>query len=147
MSNLFGDLDWDSVSDDPFGVGEGTFNAVVSKVERKESKDGTKVGLVFTYTVESDDENNQKNVQEWKTVPEIENPSNMTAEERQALSFVKQRLKSLGIPEDRMNAITPEDLEGIPVTIVTKKNGEYTNVSKVTRRSESVSDNPLDSIL
>ena len=47
------------------------------------------------------------------------------------MSFLKMRLKSLGVPETRMNTLQPEDLVGTDVVITVKKNGESTNITKV----------------
>lgn len=129
--SLFGDLDIASAADNPFSVDPGTYSATVSNVELKDSKAGDKTGLFFTYTITGDGPMVGRSVSEWKTVPQPENPKSPTAEEAQALSFLKMRLASLGIPEARMNTVTPDDLIGIDVVITVKQKDEYTNITKV----------------
>lgn len=128
--SIFGDLDIASASDDPFSVAPGTYEAVVSDVEVKDNKDKTLKGLWITYTITGETENG-KNVSEWKTIPAPADPKNPSAEDKRSMSFLKMRLSSLGIPESRMNSVQPEDLIGTEVAITVKKNGEYTNVTKV----------------
>lgn len=141
---LFGDLDIAAAADNPFAVDPGTYPATVSDVVVKESKDKTKTGLNFTYTITGEGPMVGRNVSEWKTLPTPANPKNPTAEEAQALSFLKMRLASLGIPEARMNSIVPEDLVGIDVVITVKQKDEYTNVTKVVLADESSNNAAMD---
>lgn len=132
--SIFGDLDIESAADDPFGVDPGTYNAVVSDVEVKDSKDGSKKGLWLTYSITECTENpamEGRKVSEWKTIPQPEDPKNPSAEDSRAMSFLKLRLASLGIPPTHMNTVQFEDLIGIDVVITVEKNGEYTNVKRV----------------
>lgn len=128
--SIFGDLDIANAEDDPFSIPPGTYEATVSDVEVKDNKDKTLKGLWITYTVIGETENGKK-VSEWKTIPAPADPKNPSAEDKRSMSFLKMRLSSLGIPESRMNSVQPEDLIGTDVAITVKKNGEYTNVTKV----------------
>lgn len=130
--SLFGDLDIAAAADDPFNIDEGVYAGVVSGVTTKKSNDGTKKGLVLTYTVTDEDSPMVgRKIDEWKNMPQPEDPHNMTPEEERDASFLKMRLKSLGVAEEDMNTVGPEDLISTEVIFTVKKKGEYTNVVKV----------------
>lgn len=131
---LFGDLDVASAEDNPWLVPSNTYEADVFKVELKEKDD--KKGLVFTYKISSG-EHEGKQVSEYKNIPTPVDPKNPTPEEKTAASYLKMRLASLGVPESRMNTVEPNDLQGLPVVITVKVNGEYTNVTRVELRDET----------
>lgn len=144
--SIFGDLDIANAENDPFSVAPGTYEATVSDVEVKDNKDKTLKGLWITYTITGEDVETGKKVTEWKTIPNPADPKNPSAEDKRAMSFLKMRLSSLGIPESRMNTVGPEDLIGTDVVITVKKNGEYTNVTKVEpygHRDSIVDSNPF----
>lgn len=130
--SLFGDLDIAAAADDPFNIDEGVYEGTISAVTKKESNDKTKKGLVITYTV-TDEESPMigRKIDEWKNLPQPADPHNMTPEEERDVSFLKMRLKSLGVAEEDMNTVEPEDLIGTDVVFTVKKKGEYTNVVKV----------------
>lgn len=137
---LFDGLDVASAADNPFEVDPGTYNALVTEVEVRPTKDNTKIGLNITYTIDDDESPmNGRKVNEWKQIPQPADPANPTADEARAASFLKQRLANLGIPEDRMNDVDADDLIGTECVVSVKKNGEYTNVTKVAERSGSYS--------
>jgi hypothetical protein len=46
----------------------------------------------------------------------------------QRKSRIKQRLLWLEVPEDRMDELTPDDLIGTTAALVTRQNGQYTNL-------------------
>lgn len=141
--SLFGDLDVAAAADDPFSIENGTYEATVSKVEVKDSANGEKRGLFITYTVTDEDSPMLgRSVSEWKTIPKVNNPANITSEEARDLSFLKMRLSSLGVPESAMNSVQEDDLIGIDVIITVKRNNEYTNVTRVSPVG-SVIDNPF----
>lgn len=145
--SIFGDLDIANAQDDPFSVAPGTYPATVSDVEVKDNKDKTLKGLWITYTVQGEQETGKK-VTEWKTIPSPVDPKNPSAQDQRDMSFLKMRLKSLGVPETRMNTLQPEDLVGTDVVITVKKNGGYTNITKVeiytgSDLSDAVSDGDL----
>lgn len=128
--SIFGDLDVESAADDPFALDDGTYKGVVEKCEVKDSKDGSKKGLFITYMVDdADSKMNGRRATEWKTIPQSKDEEDAD----RAASFLKQRLLSFGIPADRINSFTPEDAIGVDVVFSVKKNGEYTNVTRVAR--------------
>src|SRR5690242_16655281 len=100
--SLFGDLDVQSASDDPFGVSAGIHRMVVQKVEVKPTNSGDKTGMYLTFAVaDPEDSDNGNTVLEFKEIPD---PALVKAEDKaakRAASFLKMRLASLGIPEDR----------------------------------------------
>ena len=130
--SLFGDLDIAAASDDPFNIDEGVYEGVVSAVTTKETKDKTGKGLIITYTVTDEDSPMVgRKIDEWKNLPQPADPHNLTPEEDRDASFLKMRLKSLGVAEEDMNTVEPDDLIGTEVVFTVKKKGEYTNVVKV----------------
>lgn len=118
MSGLFGALDFESVSDDPFSVDVGTYNGVISDFFVKKTKAGDKMGMTVEYTVEESDNEAMlgRSHQEWIEVPIVEEGETPTPEQKNKASRAKMRLSSLGVPEARMNEVTPEDIIGTPVT-------------------------------
>lgn len=135
--SLFGDLDVQHAADDPFNIEEGIYKGTISDVKVKQSSKGT-TGLVLTYTV-TDEESPMvgRKIDEWKNVPQPADPENLTPEEERDRSFLKMRLKSLGIPESEMNNVGTDDLVGLDVVFTVKKKGEYTNVTKVELADDS----------
>lgn len=126
--SLFGDLDVASAEDNPWAVPANTYEMDLFKVEVKD-KDGKK-GLILTYKI-SAGEHKDKTVSEYKAIPQPADPKNPTKEESDALSYLKMRLKSLGVPESRMNTVDINDLQGTACIVTVAINGEYTNVKKV----------------
>ena len=127
MSSIFGDLDIESAADNPFTVVPGTYNAIVSSVGEETSQKGNR-GLVFKYTITGDDDPMAgREVSEWKNIPK--DPS--TTEGQRALSFIKMRLQSLGVPNNRLNSTEPDDLIGTEVVITVVEKDGYTNIRKL----------------
>jgi len=135
---LFGDLDIEAASDNPFEIPADKYGCAVTKVEKKRNNDDTADFLVFTYTIEEGaaDSAIGQDVAEWKKIP----ASNDEEGAERAKSFIKQRLLSLGVPENRVNTVNPDDLLGVKVwaTIKPGKNG-YPSVSKVELQDASSS--------
>lgn len=138
---LFGDLDVASASEDVFGVPDATYSAVVTKVsmsksDKKNDEHGKPlVGMTLTYKL--DDPESQyagRTVTQYQTVPQPEGEP--TADELKNMGYLKRLLKNVGVPEERMNTVAAEDIQGSEVYITTKKNGDYTNVTRVQQRSE-----------
>jgi hypothetical protein len=133
---LFDELDVASAADDPFGVPDDMYEAVVEKVEVKVSNDKTYhddtpvKGLSITYKITEGDYAGEK-VSEYKYIPKPVDKNAPTADERRSMSFLKQRLLSLGVPESRINSFEPDDVVGADVYVTTKKNGNYTNITDV----------------
>jgi hypothetical protein len=153
--SIFGDLDIASAADNPFGVDEGIHPCIVSDVKVGRNKDDNKTGLTLVYTVtEGAAEGNT--AQEWKTLKE-DGVDPQSPAGRRAASFVKMRLLELGIPEDRINSVKPEDLKGIEGFLICgapQSNGFPTvrsfsrtnpnNVGDVNATQAAVDSNPFD---
>src|SRR6476659_8359264 len=99
---LFGDLDVASANDDPFKIPPNTYPCTVTAVKVGPTKAGDKVGMTLVYTIQDGDFAGD-DITEWKEIPQPADPRNLTREEARALSFLKQRLLNLEVPEDRMN--------------------------------------------
>jgi hypothetical protein len=140
-AELFADLDLESASDDPFAVAEGTWYATVTDFYRKNPKDEAKrPGFLLEYTFDmSEDEDDEQSevegddISEWFTIPE---KGDMSKEARRQRSFLRRRMLSLGVPEAALSTVTREDLIDTKVVLTVTKNGEYTNVSKVSLRDD-----------
>lgn len=129
--SLFEGLDVASAADDPFKIPPNTYAATVTAVKVGPTKAGDKIGMTLVYTIQEGDFEGD-DITEWKEIPQPADPRNLTKDEARALSWLKQRLLNLDIPEDRMNSVSDDDLVGLDVYVTTKegKNG-YTNVQKV----------------
>ena len=147
---LFGDLDIASASDDPFGIPLDTYEAVVSKVEKTRNKNDDGDFLVFYYNITGGAAYTAigQDVQEWKKIPtkaELESDDKETkGKAERGMSFIKQRLISLGVPEARVNQVKPEDLVGTEVYAkIGPGNQGYPSVKEVKLREDSAT--PLNS--
>jgi hypothetical protein len=144
---LFAELDLEDAADDPFATPLGTFGCVVKecKLSTSDSKfvkvngedDTTKPlrGLSLIYQINDGGDNDGDTISEYKSIPY----GSESVEDKRALSFLKQRLLSLGVPQERINSVQPEELEGTDCFVTTKKRGEYTNVTEVKVNSGDVS--------
>jgi hypothetical protein len=138
---LFADLDLEDAADDPFAVAEGTWYATVTDFYRKQPKaEDKRPGFLLEYTFDpaEDEEDEQSEVEgddisEWFTIPE---PGDNSKDARRQRSFLRRRMLSLGVPEAALSSVTREDLIDVKVVLTVSKNGEYTNVTKVTLRDE-----------
>lgn len=135
MTSIFGDIDWGNVQDDPFQIPDNSYVAYVTKVSVGPTKAGDKIGMTLVYTIDGG-EYNGRDVTEWKAIPQIADPKNPTVEEARSLSFLKQRMLQLGVPEARIASVSPEDLVGIRCVITVRTKGEYTNVVRCQHVSE-----------
>jgi hypothetical protein len=135
--SIFGDLDIASAEDNPFAIPDGVYEVFVTECVVGLTKKEDKLGMTLTYTIDGGPKDKSK-ISEFKHVPR---PSDdLTSDQRErAKSFLKQRLASLGVPEDKMNSLYPADLIGTAaaITVVTNKEG-YTNVTKVVPRKADV---------
>src|SRR6476469_8152494 len=99
--SLFGELDVASAEDDPFSVPAGMYESYLTSVKVGPTKAGDKVGMSLEYTINGGDHAGKK-VTEWKEIPRPSDPKNPSAEDKRAMSFLKQRMLNLGIPEARI---------------------------------------------
>ena len=122
------DLGLDTIESDPNAIPDNKYPAFVYDAKVVKYKDTSKgQALVLTYKI-ADGAHKGKTVDEWKSC----NPF----DDARQKGFLKQRLVGIGIPESKINDLDPDDLKGLPVTITTKKNGEYTNVRFAVKRDE-----------
>lgn len=133
---IFGDQDWNSVPDDPFALPDNSYVAFVTNVKVGPTKAGDKVGMTITYTIDGGGYDGRE-VTEWKRIPQVDNPKSPSDSEKRDLSFLKARMRDLGVPAERMNSIEPDDLIGIRCVITTRQSGQYTNVTRVQHVDES----------
>lgn len=140
--NIFGDLDIANAEDNPFAVPDNTYEAYVTNAKVGLTKAGDKLGLTIEYSIDGGDQNGKK-VSEFKHVPRSNDVMEPAIRAR-AASFLKMRLSSLGVPDDKMNELDPTDLIGTPVVITVKTKDGYTNVNRVETRSESGDTNPFN---
>lgn len=138
--SLFGDLDIAGAEDNPWGVSLGVQSVTVSSAKAGLTKAGDKKGLTLIYTV-TDGDDEGEDVQEWKWMPEKGDESKAA---RRARSFIKMRLNELGIPEDRHNTVTEDDLVGIDgyVTLTQSNNPSFPNVRSFSKTKPDAEANP-----
>jgi hypothetical protein len=128
---LFAGLDMNTVPSDPFNVPPDAYECTVSDVRIETTKGTTpNTGMVFEYTVRTGDHAGKK-IKDWKTFPQIAPGTKPTPEELGQLSWIKSRMLSLGVPEEKINSVTPDFFKGIDVIVTTVKNGDYVNVKTV----------------
>lgn len=140
---LFGDVDATQVSDNPFYVGPGTYEAVVSEATLWVDEEEIKNPAIFiSWTIDDESEYSGNSVSDRLAVfPDI-SEEDITPQIRKQFSFTKSRLKQMGLDEDQMNVLLDdenlEDLVGLEATIavkVTKDKNDpeklYSNVTKV----------------
>lgn len=122
--SLFGDLDIASASDDPFGIPAGTYPCIISDAKAGRNKDDNKTGLTIFYKI-TEGEPAGNTAQEWKTIQSDGDTDPKSDANKKNASYIKMRLRELGIPEDRMNTVEPNDLKGIEgyVTMGEPNNG------------------------
>lgn len=136
--SLFAGLDLESAADDPFAIPDGTYDAVISEVKVGPTKDGSKTGMTTIFKIDDDEsEHNGKTASRWLLIPEVADPQNPTPDEAKALSFLKSHLLACGIPAERVNDVSADDLVGTNVTITIKNKDGYVNIRKVEVRESS----------
>ncbi len=117
------DLDLENVEEDPNAFPEGTYKAYLTDakvVTMKDAAQGKK--LVLTYKI-FEGEHKGKTLDEWKGINSFD--------DARTKAFLKQRLLSLGVPENRLSSVSLEDLTGIALRFTMKKNGTYKNVTNI----------------
>ena len=129
-------VNWDDVStsNDP---PDGTHHCFVVKSEIRTRKSDQSKHWVFTYKIAEGEPHQGRTKDEWRAIPVVNPETKKFASERdeQNASWLKQRLMSLGVPEDRIGVVTPADVQGteVYVTLVTKttNKGTFQNVTNV----------------
>ncbi len=132
---LFSGIDIAGADDLAKGIPAGTYPAVVfdvrTEVGSKANPDGN--FLIIEYAVDG----YEFPAREKKWIPTDAEVAAQPKEAKLARSFLKDRLLSLGVPPERLNAVGPENLIGIEVTITMRERNGYTNVSRVAVRDGS----------
>lgn len=117
------DLELDKVEDDPNAFPDGTYNAYLTEAKVVSLKDVAQgKRLVLTYKI-YDGDHKGKAIDEWKSINKFD--------DARTKAFLKKRLLSLGVPEEKLASVQPSDLAGIAVRITKKQNGQYANVTNV----------------
>jgi len=136
--SIFADLDFDSVPDDPFYMPDNSYLTYVTKVKTGQTQAGDKFGMTITYRV-AEGAFEGREITEWKRIPQPSDPAHPSDDDLKAMTWLKSRLKDLGVPNDRMSELDPEDLIGIKCVVAVKNKGEYRNVTKITTVDEDFS--------
>lgn len=142
--SLFGELDVQSAEEIDYSIPDNTYPAFVFDVKVGRTKADpsknkvSKLGMTIVYKISEGDYEGRQ-VQEWKQIPEPVDPKNLTEDEKKSLSYLKTRMLSLGVPENRVNSVGPDDLIGSEVVITLVSKGEYQNVRKVVPKADVVS--------
>jgi hypothetical protein len=116
------ELGLENVDEDPNAFPDSTYNAYVTDAKIVKVNDQKEDRLVLTYTL-ADGEHKGKQIDEFKNCDKTANARD--------LAWLKSRLKSLGVPEEKLSSINLDDLKGIAIRITTKKKGQYRNVTNV----------------
>lgn len=132
MAGLFDELDIAGAADNPFAIPDDTYEAVVSDLEVKKNDTKGTTGMTVKYKVTAG-EYIGREITEYRRIPKKDDKEPLSEEKAaQARSYIKRTLSRLGIPEDRMNSVTRDDLVGIQCYVSTTMNGDFINVRDVT---------------
>lgn len=132
---LFDELDIAGADDNPWLVPDNTYPAVVSNLEVKKDRNDN-MAMTFFYKIKEGDYADRE-ISEYKRMPHSSDKDKLEgAEKERAKSYIKMRLASLGIPEERMNEVEKDDLIGIDCYITVKNNKGYANINNVTLESD-----------
>jgi hypothetical protein len=145
MPGLFGDLDANEVSDNPFYVAPDIYQCTLIELNRVEKKDQSGEGLSFKWQIEdSESEYEGSTISEWINIYPDAVSTELTQNMRRDNARLKQRLTQMGLSAEEMNVLLDEDnldkIVGLVafVDVIEQKdknydeNGKiYTNVRKV----------------
>jgi len=112
LNSIFGDLDVDEIGDDPFGIANGTYWAVVTDAKISE-KDGN-YALTFQWQIdEPGNEYNANKVSEFYPIYPGKKNSDLDADELKRMKFLKRRMRrGFGMSEGEMKSLKPQNLIG-----------------------------------
>jgi hypothetical protein len=136
--SLFGELDIASASDDPYGVPDDTYKCVVSDLKIAVNSKGNR-GMTLTFKVTEGDFVGAE-ITDYKRLPSDKDKEPLVGKKKEdALSYVKLRLRDLGIPDSRMNSLTREDVIGTECYVSTQRktvnDSTFTNVRNISLES------------
>lgn len=106
---------------------DGVYPGFVYECGFKSSKDGKKF-LVFTYKVAEPHPLAGATKDEWKSANK--------SDDAKMKSWLKQRIVSLGVPEDRIKDTNPSDLVGTAIYFTIKNKDGFCNVNNVTLNTD-----------
>lgn len=131
---LFDELDIAGAADNPWVIPDNTYPAVVTDLEVKPDKNEN-MAMIFHYKI-TDGEHTGFEITEYKRLPSSRDKTPRTeAEKAKDMSYIKQRLASLDIPESRMNDVTKEDIVGIECYVSTRVRNDFVGVRSVTTKA------------
>lgn len=127
-ADIFTDLNWDDVSDNPFGLDPGVHETTISEAKIDKSSKGN-LGLWVTFTSD-----NKRSIRKWLSMPETGQDSETFDRNLSYLKFFLS--KQLQIPKSELNNVmnNPSELIGTEVTLtVAPQNGsdEYMAIKKI----------------
>jgi hypothetical protein len=131
-ASIFSDINWDEGSDNPFGLGPGTYETTISEATIERSEKGN-LGLWLTFSSEDG-----KSIRKWITMPES---GQSQSDYSRNTSFLRMSLRSLEIPEAKWPILEPNDFIGLDCIITVapqKKNPEYNQITKLVRAGVSL---------
>lgn len=141
---LFGDIDAEEVSDNPFYVAPDTYQCVLSEANVVTKKDGSEEQAISIKWVIQDEDSDyyQNNVSEWFNIWPDVTADEITAKQRKDMARLKGRLKSLGLTPEQMNVLLDDDnldmlvgteayVEVVETTDKEDPDKKYTNVRSV----------------
>lgn len=128
--SLFGDVAFDKAVDDPNAIPDATYKCFLYDFKVGPTASGDKVGATFVYRI-AEGQYEGRDIREWKQVPQKSADAYDENDVKQ-VSYLKQRLANLGVPDERMNTVTPDDLIGKRVWVTVKNRNGYVNAQRVT---------------
>jgi hypothetical protein len=147
---LFGDLDANEVSDDPFYIPPDVYRCVLTEASRNEKKnpkpdDLSKEGLSFKWVIEDEDSDfDGYNKSDWHNLYTDVSEDEVTVQVRRDNARLKKRLGEMGLTPDEMNNLLEDDnlaelvgiVANVEITETPDKNDpdkKWSNIAKVTR--------------
>lgn len=121
--------DFSEIQEFVAGVPAGTYEVLVAAVETERKDSGNYLVLSYTIT-----EGSRKGKTHKEFLRIVEGGAQSDGD-KFALQALKTRLKSLGVPDDKMRTVGPDDLvgvEGVIVLVDDKKNPQYRRVIRFT---------------
>lgn len=145
---LFGELDANEVSDNPFYVAPDIYRCVLTEATRNEKKnpkedDLSKEGLAFKWVIDDDESDyDGNNISDWHNIyPDI-TEDQVTVQVRRDNARLKKRLTEMGLSADEMNEILEDDnlsdLVGIEAYVEITETPDKNDPDKVWSNIKSV---------
>lgn len=136
--NIWGDIDFEEVADDPFYKPDDTYRCRITEAVQRKTQAGNPA-ISMTYTILRGEYETQR-IQEFKTFPfpwqlkgyktkeDLEHEENfdlkLKVSANRQMSFIKQRMRDFGFDPKEMNRIKPKMLLALPPMDVTMVHGK-----------------------